>query len=277
MRMIGSLSISAALFAVGLCIVLPLTRPNKSTRYELSFWAVATLIVIALMAGLFPWFWSLPGVNWVQFPWRLMLIVDFSILTGLYLTRIRKMKPILDYVLCAVAITIGVCATVILVSVAPALTGDALARIEFTANNAPLPQWEAPEYLPRGYGSRGGGLPDYANDPLPGGADNLMQVHRPRLPSARTAIRRAGDRDRKPGWNYRGLASILLSKLAHRARAPDLCDRRPEAGVVHCTAGPYCRSARLREPARGMVGSDDIGLVAHSTDCRDHAYGPQES
>lgn len=50
---------------------------------------------------------------------------------------------------------------------APTFILDALGRIEFTVNNAPLRQFEAPKYLPLGYGSRTGGLPDYENDPVP--------------------------------------------------------------------------------------------------------------
>ena len=168
MRIVGSLSMSAALLAVGICIALPLAPPDKGRRYELGFWAIATLTVVALMAGLFPWFWSLPGVKDVQFPWRLLSMIEFSVITGLCLSRIRELKQGLDYELGAVAIAMGAGAAVWLLSIAPALTHDAVGRIAITLNDAPLRQFEAAEYLPRGYGSRAGGLPDYENDPLPG-------------------------------------------------------------------------------------------------------------
>jgi len=95
-------------------------------------------------------------------------MIEFSVITGLCLFRIRELRQGLDYELGAVAIAMGAGAAVWLLSIAPALTHDALGRIAMTLNDAPLRQFEAAEYLPRGYGSRAGGLPDYENDPLPG-------------------------------------------------------------------------------------------------------------
>jgi len=167
MRIVGSLAISAVLLAVAICIVLPLMPADKGTRYEPGFWAGATFAVVALMAGVFPWFWSLPGLKDVQFPYRLLSMVEFSVITGLCLSRIRELRPGLDYKLFAAAIVMVAGATVWLLSIAPIVTNDALRRIAAKLDNAPLRQFEAAEYLPRGYGSRAGGLPDYENDPLP--------------------------------------------------------------------------------------------------------------
>ena len=163
-------------------------------------------------------------------------MIEFSVITGLCLSRIRELKQGLDYELGAVAIAMGAGAAVWLLSIAPALTHDAAGRIAITLNDAPLRQFEAAEYLPRGYGSRAGGLPDYENDPLPGvptiSCEPAAIVCRAKeLPFGELMIEIESQ-----AATTAVLRRFSFPTVAHRARAPDLRNRRPKACVVHCAA-----------------------------------------
>ena len=50
---------------------------------EAAFWAITGLVCLLLIAGVVPWFWQLPFVAKVQFPWRLMIVVEFAAITAL--------------------------------------------------------------------------------------------------------------------------------------------------------------------------------------------------
>src|SRR5262249_9916250 len=52
-------------------------------RSEEAFWAFVCLLCLLFVAGVFPWFWQLPFSAKVQFPWRLMVVVEFAALTAL--------------------------------------------------------------------------------------------------------------------------------------------------------------------------------------------------
>lgn len=58
---------------------------------EARFWAVTAIMCIILLAGLVPWFWQLPQIAKVQFPWRLMLAVEFAVISALCLAPLRPL------------------------------------------------------------------------------------------------------------------------------------------------------------------------------------------
>ena len=89
MRVIGSIVLATALLAAGLCLAL-LQLPDGQGRRELGFWVALGLACLILIAGLLPWFWDLPLVGKVQFPSRLLMVVEFALLTALCWRRLAS-------------------------------------------------------------------------------------------------------------------------------------------------------------------------------------------
>ncbi|SEO95280.1 6-pyruvoyl-tetrahydropterin synthase related domain membrane protein [Rhodospirillales bacterium URHD0017] len=142
MRVIGSIVLAAALLAAGLCLAL-LQLPDGDGRRELGFWVALSLACLILIAGLLPWFWDLPLVGKVQFPWRLLMVVEFSLLTALCLTPLAEVRRGVVYVLAA--------AGVALVPGAVLIVTDVRARAEFVARTGTLDRHDVKEYQPAGY------------------------------------------------------------------------------------------------------------------------------
>lgn len=168
MRFVIFLIVSALLVALGLCALWPLMVVDKKRRVEVAFWVAMILTVVALVGGLVPWFWSLPLVGLVQFPWRLLLVLEFAAITALCLafTGSWKVHRRSDYVSGAVAAALLVAAAAALAPCLRLLAIVTAARIEVTASGPPLRQFEANEYLPRGYGQVGT-LPELGAELLP--------------------------------------------------------------------------------------------------------------
>ncbi len=142
MRVIGSIVLAAALLAAGLCLAL-LQVPDGEGRRELGFWVALSLACLILIAGLLPWFWDLPLVGKVQFPWRLLMVVEFALLTALCLTPLGEVRRGVVYVLAA--------AGVALVPGAVLIVTDARARAEFVWRTGTLDRHDVKEYQPAGY------------------------------------------------------------------------------------------------------------------------------
>ena len=142
MRVIGSIVLAAALLAAGLCLAL-LQLPDGAERRDLGFWVALSLACLILIAGLLPWFWDLPLVGKVQFPWRLLMVVEFALLTALCLAPLAELRRVVVYVFAA--------AGVALVPGAVLIVTDARARIEFAWRARALDQHDVKEYQPAGY------------------------------------------------------------------------------------------------------------------------------
>lgn len=142
MGVIGSIILAAAVLAAGLCMaLLQTTAPGE--RHELGLWVVLALVCLVLIAGVLPWFWELPLVGKVQFPWRLLMVVEFALLTGLCLTPLSKIRRGIVYVFAA--------AGVALVPAATSIASDVWARIDFVRHGGKLDQHDVKEYQPKGY------------------------------------------------------------------------------------------------------------------------------
>jgi hypothetical protein len=159
MRVIGSIVLAAALLAAGLCFAL-LQLPDSEGRRELGFWVALGLACLILIAGLLPWFWDLPLVGKVQFPWRLLMVVEFALLTALCLAPLAELRRIVAYVFAA--------AGVALVPGAVLIVTDALARIEFVARAGVLDRHDVKEYQPAGYKLAGSRYADLGLEQLKG-------------------------------------------------------------------------------------------------------------
>jgi hypothetical protein len=142
MRVIGSIVLAAALVAAGLCLAL-LQLPDGGGRRELGFWVALGLACLILIAGLLPWFWDLPLVDKVQFPWRLLMVVEFALLTALSLAPLGELRRVVVYVFAAAAVA--------LVPGAMLIVTDVGARIEFVWRAGVLDRHDVKEYQPVGY------------------------------------------------------------------------------------------------------------------------------
>ncbi len=107
------------------------------------FWAGLALVCLALVAGLVPWFWQLPELSKVQFPWRLMLVVEFALITALCSVPLSSLGRPRIYLF--VASFIALVPGLILVG------DDTIERVQFMQKRVSLRQQDVKEYEPNGY------------------------------------------------------------------------------------------------------------------------------
>ncbi len=174
MLMLDSIAVAWALAAVGVVSGV-LRHKADAGRQSAVFWALLCLASLLLLSGLVPWFWDIvPMVSKVQFPWRLLIVVEFSAITALSLlpwrTVGRSMRLLFAAALLALASGFSVMIAGIVVRIDTALAGIALP-----------PREEVKEYLPAGYPQQ----PDTAFDDVSlGPVENLPVIAclpRPRL------------------------------------------------------------------------------------------------
>jgi hypothetical protein len=158
MRTIASLALAAVVLGVGLCIVLLQMPAGDPRRQEFGFWIAICLVCLALIVGLVPWFWDLPLLPKVQFPWRLMVVAEFAAITALCLTPFGALRRRMVYIFVAAAFAVA--PGVVLIAT------DAAARIDFTWRHRPLDRHDAKEYQPRGYKQAGPRYGDLGLEPL---------------------------------------------------------------------------------------------------------------
>ena len=140
-------AVGAALLAVG---AITARRENSSL-----FWPVLTLVVVLLVAGLFPPFWKLPGLALVQFPWRALLIVEFAAITMLASLRWRIAGSIPLAALTVLAFAYVLFGMMALHTIKRTVNEQAL-----TASQLRQGYLDAPEYTPRGVSIHNADDPD---------------------------------------------------------------------------------------------------------------------
>lgn len=109
-------------------------------------WGGIVIICALLIAGAVPAVWSLPGLREVQFPWRLLLVVEFAAITLVAIHRPRLRDPLLLAGLAVLGVAGGLTAVVGARMVETGWREGDYARGVIDADMA-----EAPEYLPAGY------------------------------------------------------------------------------------------------------------------------------
>jgi hypothetical protein len=115
-------------------------------RSEAAFWAVVSLLCAFFVSGVMPWFWELPQIAKVQFSFRLLIVLEFAIVSALCLIS-WPVGSRLGLAILAAAVA----------ALVPALY--TLARDTRTMLERPLPQVDSPrfdafEYLPAGFDRR---------------------------------------------------------------------------------------------------------------------------
>jgi hypothetical protein len=107
------------------------------------FWPGVSLACLALIAGLVPWFWQLPELAKVQFPWRLFLVVEFTTVTALCTVPLAALgRPrVYLFIGAAIALVPGIVLA----------ADDTVERVQFMLKRVPLRQQDVKEYEPHGY------------------------------------------------------------------------------------------------------------------------------
>lgn len=161
MWVVGPAWLGAMLFAVAAAWrARTATRPGPTW-----FWSAAVLLIGLLIAGVPPAFWRLPAIAQVQFPWRLMVLVEFAAITAVAIAAPRLRNPL---------VIAGAIPTAAALAVAGALIGQRLeasaARSADDIASIRALYRDAPEYLPAGSALPLGedGLPNPSLVRLPG-------------------------------------------------------------------------------------------------------------
>lgn len=142
-RMLLIIPISVAAFLFALASIA--TNRTETSRSEPLFWAILTLFLVGLVAGLFPFAWKLPGLALVQFPWRALLVVEFTTVTLLVVHAPRLRHPLM---LSAMAV-LGF-AYLVLALIAAHMIGRTWEGQQRGASEIRTDYIDAAEYLPAG-------------------------------------------------------------------------------------------------------------------------------
>ena len=136
-------------------------RFDRAQREPL-FWAGLTLIMVALIGGLVPPVWQLPGLRFVQFPWRALLLVEFSVVTMLSTAASRPKNSLFLPGVMALGVAYAV-----LGLIASHMIGRTWDHQRQTTAEIRSRYLDAPEYLPAGTRIEQGQGPDDVRFELP--------------------------------------------------------------------------------------------------------------
>jgi hypothetical protein len=147
MLVIACISAAWCLAAAGAIAGARAIEDNDKRKITAQFWACMGLANLVLMSGLVPWFWSaVPLVSKVQFAWRLLVVVEFSVITALCLlpweNHRQVRSPAYRTVIVLMALTAGLIGSSIVI------------RIDHTLGGQGTPPQDVKEYLPAGYPQR---------------------------------------------------------------------------------------------------------------------------
>jgi hypothetical protein len=106
-------------------------------------WVALCFLCLVLMSGLVPWFWQLPELAKVQFPWRLMVVVEFAVITAFCGTPVRNPPRAIVYLLGLAALALAFAEIL--------SAGDMVLRLQRTLEHPSLVRRDAKEYQPHGF------------------------------------------------------------------------------------------------------------------------------
>jgi hypothetical protein len=161
MEIIASFAAAYAIAAIGVIVVTAQSKSGDSPwwRSEAAFWAFVCLACLALVAGVLPWFWQLPFVAKVQFPWRLMIVVEFAGISALCLVPWPARRAT-SYILVA--------AVIALVPGLVEMAAGIRLRTQMSLVQPDLPA-DLKQFLPAGYPQKpNSGYAELSLDPLEG-------------------------------------------------------------------------------------------------------------
>lgn len=144
MELIARIAGACAIGSAGVLLLLRGRAPDAGPRADAAFWALLSLLCLVLMSGLLPWFWRIvPLVAKVQFPWRLMVVVEFSTITAICLAWAGVWSRPAKFCLAGAAAALAMVLVPLAISIA--------VHVETGLNQAIAPVQDAKEYLPAGY------------------------------------------------------------------------------------------------------------------------------
>lgn len=158
MLLIIPICISAFLFAAAAIV----SRQPRQCHREPRFWAALTILLVAVVAGLIPPIWRLPGLALVQFPWRALLLIEFTTLTLLVAAPLGARRPLV----LGGAVVLG-WSYIVLALIGAHMIGRTWHGQRQTAAQIRAEYQDAPEYLPAGSRIAQGEGPDDVHVALP--------------------------------------------------------------------------------------------------------------
>lgn len=145
--LVALLVVASAIRVRGPAEVLPLTRLLSGIL----------VVAIVMVAGLVPLLWHIPPLPFVQFPWRLYVVVDFAVVTLVLVAN----PPWSSWTMRMSAAMVMFCLCFGIANVTDRFAGSFDAHVA-AARSIREQYRDAPEYLPKGYPipTRPGGAPD---------------------------------------------------------------------------------------------------------------------
>ena len=266
MRTITSIALALAVLALGLCVALLQMPVADARRKELGFWIALSLACLVLVVGLVPWFWDLPLIGKVQFPWRLMMVVEFAAITALCLVPFSRLRRVVVYIFAAAAVA--------LVPAAVSVASDAAARIDFVRHGGALTSTTSRNTSPGVQARRSALRRSWA-----GGAQrragDLVHASCPDMPRRQRALWGDAPHGRKRGADHHRVAALLLPGLAGRCGRTAGADRFASPCVARRASRPDRGEAGSRQSVLRTLGLDDFRLVAAAVACHDADQRPQ--
>lgn len=119
---------------------------ERAGQGQVRFWAIMTIVMVLLVAGFPPAFWNLPAISLVQFPWRLMVLVEFAVVTAVAISVPHVTKSLAT--LAAIFLIIASCLVVVIAAQQLGISHD---RSDADIRAIRETYRDAPEYLPAGY------------------------------------------------------------------------------------------------------------------------------
>lgn len=176
------------------------------------YWGMATALTAAASIGLIPFIWDIPVLSQVQFPWRLLGLVEFTAIIALVLKP--QMTPLLKLGFAIAIMPVTMC------SLAFSVAAIATLRTPMDTQMVESKRPDAPEYLPRGIDKRG--------------ITGTQRI--PDLDAYARISRSATITVSKPGDVVMGRADFPIWKVMHKGReiphsGPLIRFHAPEPGV----------------------------------------------
>jgi hypothetical protein len=143
LRALAWATLSYAIAAAAVLVIAGQGGIERRWRSEAAFWAILGLACTLFVSGLVPWFWDLPKLANIQFPIRLLAVVEFAIITALCRTP-WPVRSRTGLVMLAAAV----------VAFIPAIYSLGTDIANYVAQPRPevdRPRFDAFEYLPAGF------------------------------------------------------------------------------------------------------------------------------
>ncbi len=158
MLIIVSCAVAYTIAAIGVVALQIRSEGLRGWRSEPAFWSFLCLLCVLMVAGALPWFWLIPFTAKVQFPWRLMIVVEFAAVTALCLAPWASLQRTAARVLRLTLLALAPAVVILLVAVGH--------RVDVSLAQKEKPA-DVKEFLPAGFPIKPqGGYAELGLEPL---------------------------------------------------------------------------------------------------------------